>query len=244
MTVACVVSRSEGDLIDWERLEDAILSAGMRPRGAFECLPEDGVPVCKDGSTTRTLVLVGGVGGSLWPAFSISAELLDGEAHALDRWSRRVIGDLASALGATALYPFEGPPYLPFQRWAQRAEPLWPSPMGALIHPRYGLWHAYRGALAFPVFPTGLPRREDLTNPCESCEAKPCMSTCPVGALGRDGYDVAACVGHISLPGGADCMSLSCRARRACPVGREYVYDTDQSRFHMNAFLKGARGRK
>jgi ferredoxin len=243
MTGMSAPSGSEVEIIDWVDLEHAILAAGMRPRGAFECVPEDGVPVCQDGSAARAVVLLGGVGGSLWPVFSNSAEFLDGEAHGLDRWSRRVIGELASALGATALYPFEGPPYLPFQRWARRAEPLWPSPMGALIHPRYGLWHAYRGALAFPELPAGLPPREALANPCESCEAKPCMTTCPVGAIGSEGYDVSRCVRHISLPDGTDCMSQSCRARRACPVGREYLYETAQSRFHMEAFLKGAWGR-
>ena len=30
-----------------------------------------------------------------------------------------------------------------------RAEAVAPSPLGILIHPDYGLWHAYRGALAF-----------------------------------------------------------------------------------------------
>src|SRR4030095_137820 len=34
-------------------------------------------------------------------------------------------------------------------RWAMRAEAVAPSPLGILIHPDYGLWHAYRGALAF-----------------------------------------------------------------------------------------------
>ncbi len=32
-------------------------------------------------------------------------------------------------------------------------------------------------------------------------------------------------------------MDLGCRARRACPVGREYFYDPEQAAFHMRAFL-------
>ena len=55
-------------------------------------------------------------------------------------------------------------------RWAQRAEPLHPSPLGVLIHPVHGLWHAYRGALAFAE-PIELPPRADLPSPCASCRS-------------------------------------------------------------------------
>src|SRR5262249_42217658 len=78
-----------------------------------------------------------------------SAERAAGGADPLDRWSRRVVGGLAAELGAAALYPFGGPPWLPFQRWAKKAEPLHSSPLSVLIHPDWGLWHSYRGALVF-----------------------------------------------------------------------------------------------
>ena len=95
----------------------------------------------------RTIVLAGMAGRDGWPAFAASAEARDGADHPLDRWSRRVIDALARDLGAVALYPFGGPPHWPFQQWARRAEPVHPSPIGILIHPAYGLWHSYRGAL-------------------------------------------------------------------------------------------------
>ena len=60
-----------------------------------------------------------------------------------------MVGELGQRFGATPLFPFDGPPWLPFQRWAARAEPLHASPIGPYIHPRHGLWHAWRGALAF-----------------------------------------------------------------------------------------------
>ena len=47
-----------------------------------------------------------------------------------------MIEALARELGGKALFPFGGPPFLPFQRWAQRAEPVHSSPIGLLIHPR------------------------------------------------------------------------------------------------------------
>ena len=111
-----------------------------------------------------------------------------------------------------------------------------------LIHPVYGLWHAYRGALAFgervPV-----PAAETGTYPCDACPDKPCLTTCPVAAFGPQGYRVAACARHIETPEGADCMTLACRARRACPVGRAFVYDPPQAAFHMAAF-RAARQRR
>ena len=98
-------------------------------------------------SGIRTIVLAGMAGRDGWSAFAASPEARDGMDHPLDRWSRRVIEALARELGATALFPFGGPPFWPFQQWARRAEPVHPSPIGLLIHPRYGLWHCYRGAL-------------------------------------------------------------------------------------------------
>lgn len=221
-------------------IEAAARAVGLAPRGAFNCHAEDGVPAQPDGRQSRTLILIGNLGGSLWSSFQGAAESGDGHPHPLDRWSERVIGALAAAAGGLALFPSGGPPYLPFQRWAQRAEPVTPSPLGMLIHPDYGLWHAYRGALALAeALP--VPPRQARPSPCESCADKPCLSNCPVAAFTADGYDVTACAGHVAAPAGADCLDLGCRARRACPVGREYHYPAPQARLHMAAFLAARR---
>ena len=42
------------------------------------------------------------------------------------------------------------PPW-PFLTWARRGGAGHVSPLGLNIHPTYGLWHAYRAALLFPV---------------------------------------------------------------------------------------------
>ena len=130
-------------------VEVGIVFAGIRriglvPRGAF--LLEEGERT-GELADLRTIVLAGMVGREGWSAFAASPEASDSHADPLDRWSRRVIAALAGELGARALFPFGGPPFLPFQQWAQRAEAVHPSPIGILIHPRYGLWHSYRGAL-------------------------------------------------------------------------------------------------
>ncbi|HTO84225.1 MAG TPA: hypothetical protein VMQ73_18510 [Methylomirabilota bacterium] len=221
-------------------IEHRVAAAGLAIRGGFHPEAADAVPAGPDGRPTSTVVLIGNVDGSMWDAFAAAPELHDGAPNALDRWTRRVVDGIAGAVGATALYPFRGPPYLPFQRWAMRAEPVAPSPLGILIHPDYGLWHAYRGALAFAQ-PLDLPPRDARPSPCDSCRDKPCLTACPVGAFGDRGYDVPACIGHIAGPAGAACMAGSCLARRACPVGRAFTYGPPQSAYHMQAFLRSNR---
>ena len=213
-----------------------VAAAGLLLRGGFHPAPGDGVPPLPGGGDAGTVLLVGNAGPAMWAAFERDA-VSRIPADPLNRWVREVLGGLAEGLGATALYPFVGPPYLPFQRWAQRVEPVHPSPIGILIHPDYGLWHAYRGALALAHTMT-LPPAERRPSPCESCQAKPCLTTCPVDALSVGRYDVPACLDHVTVAAGMACRDGGCRARRACPVGRDYAYGPEQAGFHMAAFIR------
>ncbi len=190
--------------------------------------PEDGVPGQDEGRASA-VVMVGNAGPELWRRFAAHAE---NGANALNDWSRNIIAPIAERHAACAVYPFDKPP-LPFLRWAMKAEPVAPSPLGMLIHPEYGLWHAYRAALIFDR-PIALPAREERARPCDSCPDKPCLATCPVGAFTEAGYDVPACAGHLSSAAGVACMDAGCLARAACPVGRPYA--REQARFHMRAF--------
>ncbi len=212
----------------------AIERAGLAARGVF-CLADDEQAGAL--AQARTIVLIGIAGRFGWDAFAASEEVFDGTTHPLDRWSRRIIDGLAGELGAVALYPFSGPPFLPFQQWARRCDPVHPSPLGLLIHPRYGLWHSYRGALAFPEA-LAVPALEAAASPCDSCAEKPCLGACPVGAFSAVGYDVPACVAHLRTPEGAECMGAGCRARRACLVAAEHAHGPDQAAFAMRAFLR------
>lgn len=223
--------------ISYETITAALEAHGLRPRGAFHPEPSDAVPALSNGQAVATLVLAGNAGPDLWPLFNKSPEYADGAADPLNRWSTRVLSALAEELGAEALFPFTGPPYRPFIAWAKRAEAVTESPLGMLIHPDYGLWHAYRGALAFAE-PLDLPAKDARPSPCLTCQDKPCLSACPIDAFSGTAYDVAACVEHISTAAGLDCLDSACRARRACPIGREYLYDAAQARFHMDAFLR------
>ncbi len=210
-------------------------------RGAFHLVPADLVPSFPDGAAVATLVLLGWTGGRQWPAFAASPEASDAEPHPLDRWARRLIDAAATSLNALALYPFDGPPHHDFQRWALRAEPVARSPIGLLIHPEWGLWHAYRGALGFREN-LALTEVKNGPSPCEVCEDRPCLSSCPVSAFSpTEGYNLVACGQHVGSTEGRQCVTSGCAARRACPIRPEQSYTLAQSTFHMAAFARGRR---
>jgi len=214
-------------------IEEAMAAVGLTARGAFHPGPKDGVPALATGAPVTTLVLAGNVGPDMWAAFSRDR---NPKHDRLDDWSEAVLNKLAGEFDAAAFFPFQKP-YLPFQRWARNAEPCHVSPLGILIHPDYGLWHGYRGALGFAEF-LELPPPDERPSPCDICPDKPCLDTCPVGAFSDEGYDMPACVGHLQAKAGRDCMQTGCRARRACPVGRRYIYRPEQANFHMTWFLR------
>jgi hypothetical protein len=105
-----------------------------------------------------------------------------------------------------------------------------------LIHPEWGLWHSYRGALGLRER-FDLPHRESVASPCESCRERPCLSACPVSAFapGRPD-DYVACRQYLEA-GEADCLTQACGARRACPIAPEMRYSEQQASFHIGAFL-------
>nr|WP_229583293.1 ferredoxin [Paracoccus sp. S-4012] len=162
-----------------------------------------------------------------------SPEWQDGEPNPVDRWSARVIGALAAGWDGRAVLPSDGPPYPPFQAWAVASGRAWVSPVGMLVHAWMGLWASFRGAVLLDAPCPAPPARPA---PCETCPDRPCLSACPVGALGPAGYDLAACHGQLDRPGGADCMTAGCLARRACPAGQGYGRLPGQSAYHMRQF--------
>lgn len=222
-------------------LESTLAPKGLALRGGFKAQPGDALPELPSGDPAATVLMVGNSGPGMWRAFSTSTEARDGLEHPLNRWTRRQVDAIAATVGGLALYPFDATPVWPFQRWAARAEPVHSSPLGLLIHPQYGLWHAYRAALVLGL-DMPLPALAVAASPCLGCADQPCLSTCPVGAFSASGYNVAACAAHLDKPAGADCLQGGCLARRACPVGLPYQQMAEQNGFHMRAFFKAVRG--
>lgn len=199
-------------------------AVGLAPLGALH--PADGtVP------GVATVVLLGPDEPRFWDIVRASPEYRDGAADPIDRWSLRVIGGLAAALGAVAFYPFGGPPWQPFTGWARASGAAWASPVGLLVNAERGLFVSFRGALGFGE---RLALPAPAAFPCAAC-ARPCLTACPVGALGAHGYDVGACHRYLDTAEGADCLARGCAVRRACPVGRGMRPEA-QSAFFMTAF--------
>ncbi len=195
--------------------------------GGFAAEPDDGLP-----PGTRTVLLLGPEEPGFWTHVSAQPEYHDGAPDPMDRWSRRVISVLAADVGAEPLFPFGGPPFLPFYSWALRSGRAFASPVQLLVHDRAGLFLSYRGALALKA-ELALPPPQPP--PCTGCAA-PCLSACPAGALGVGGYDLAACHAWLDTSPGAGCLAAGCAVRRACPLSQSYGRLPAQSAFHMKQF--------
>lgn len=220
------------DLI--ERARAALAPSGLILRGGLNFAPGEERPVGPGGAPARAVVLVGNAGAGYWRHFSCwRAGQAASVANPLDTWSRMVIARAAAVASARVAMPNDLP-YLPFQQWAMRAEGLRPSPLGLLIHPRFGLWHAFRGALLLdveiPVEAVG-----EVNHPCDLCAGKPCLNTCPVSAYSVDGFAYQACLAHVRGGEGAACRT-GCLARNACPHGAEWRYPAAVQAFHQRAF--------
>ncbi|MEL7166031.1 MAG: ferredoxin [Pseudomonadota bacterium] len=194
--------------------------------------------VAKDEATPQTLYLLG-TGPTFWPVFTGSPEYRDGKPDPLDRWSMRVLPEIAAHLPATVVdivYPFGGPPYAPFLRWATETGEAHQSPVGMLVHEDAGLMISYRGGIVVDGVHDTL--RGPARAPCEtSCPNQPCTTACPVDALSAaDGYNVDACHAYLDTAAGQDCLQNGCKARRACPISQRFGRDTAQSAFHMKSF--------
>ena len=93
---------------------------------------------------------------------------------------------------------------------------------------------SYRGALAFDerlILP-----EQVFEKPCNTCDTKPCLNTCPVDALKPDGYDVPKCHSFMASDAGTDCLTGGCLVRRSCPASIGANRLAEQSAFHMRAF--------
>lgn len=216
-------------------LSDALAGYGLLLRGGFNFGASEHDAPLIGGRPAKAVLLVGQAGISAWPHFQAWRKRQPADlANPLDTWSRVVTAAIAAAFGARVVSPSDKP-YLPFQQWAMRAEGLRPSPLGILMHPTYGLWHAYRAALLFDrALP--LPSPTTAVHLCDSCAGKPCLDACPVGAYSLDGFEHGACRSFLQSKAPSSCMTAGCLARRACPHGAAFRYGDGQHSFHMRSF--------
>ena len=213
-------------MMEFAPLQDALADYGLRVSGGLRIEQSDGLP------DWGSLLLISPVDATFWTVFTQSAEAKDGRPDAVDRWSVRVLTELAGLIDGRAVFPFSGPPHWPFYEWALRSGAAVSSPINLLCDQDQGLFISYRGAIAVKgdaALPVSTP------SPCTGCAA-PCQSACPVDAFAAGRYDVARCQTFLGTAAGAECLEVGCRARRACPVGAG-LRPAEMSAYFMEAFV-------
>jgi ferredoxin len=169
-----------------DAIADAVAEFGLSVRGAVSLFEGEW-------ENARSVVLVGNDGASYWTHFERWRQMQPANiASPLDTWSRTMIAGVAKRFGGRVQMPNDKP-YAPFQRWAMRAQTLRPSPVGLLIHPEYGLWHAFRGAIVFDDN-ISIQVAETVIHACDACHGKPCVKACPVHAFDGEEFDYQACL--------------------------------------------------
>ena len=118
-----------------KELNERLDKTGLFVRGGFYPSVADEVPRLPNGKKAETVILIGNAGVELWRSFQEQDVL--SRKQPLDTWLRSVIEGLSECVGAHMLLPNEGPPFIPIQKWAMRAEPVYRSPIGILIPVSY-----------------------------------------------------------------------------------------------------------
>jgi epoxyqueuosine reductase len=181
-----------------------------------------------------SLVLIGSAGTTLWQ--SMTAARAFRPLDPVDEYCEEALfdfcDDMGDDVGTRILWPDPvGDAPIAVTRLGELAGWSHRSPMGLGIHPRFGLWFAYRGVVLLDADIEEL-REPASASPCDSCADKPCIPACPPGAVGGPrGLELAPCLGERSRAG-ADCETR-CLARAACPIGAEHRYSPEQMAHHQ-----------
>jgi ferredoxin len=215
--------------MDYVAIDELLKTQNLTILGGFYPTANDGTP-----PNCKTLILLGPREPNFWKAFKNSPEYQKDQTNPLDKWSRRVIINIASSLNAIPLFPFGKAPYLPFYKWAIKTHRSHESPIKLLVHDKAGLFVSFRGALSFDK-KIKLPKPPP--NPCKKCSA-PCLNACPVSAFASNNYHSELCKTHILGKDSKNCVTSGCAARRICPISKSFPRLSEQSAFHMSAFLK------
>ncbi|MDO8431803.1 MAG: hypothetical protein Q7S58_05265 [Candidatus Binatus sp.] len=197
----------------------------------------------------RSIAIVGNGGGALWRAFQRHLERHPGwfqRENPLDDFTREVIErDVATALrGAglrcTIIYPFmSSGPTLNFIELAKIAGIAGPSILGVAVHPVYGPWIAFRGAILLNEV-IDSPGEAAGFDPCPRCTVRSCIPACPVGAISvAAGWDIPECLTH-RVEVEPDCAPR-CHARAGCVLGPEHRYPDDELAYHQMRSLRAMR---
>ena len=167
-----------------------------------------------------------GCGGPAFGEAFLRAPEARAEAHPLDRFTARVVGETARAhaprWGPTrGLFYWErrGDAFADLVALGQACGLGEPGRLGLLLHPVYGPWLSLRAILLTAARLEPTPPLAGF-EPCRGCPA-PCARACPGAAVGPRAFDAAACAATTRAH--APCR-VACAARRACVLGPAHAY--------------------
>ncbi len=214
---------------EWEARRRALAAVGLDTGGGADGAAWQHVlPGC------RSVVVVASSGRALWNAFVADLrahpEHLTGEAHPLDAFVVRSLARLDPEPDPERRWvrcAAEPEMFVDFRPLAADAGLGWTSRVGLLLHPEAGLWISLRAA-CFTIEALPVSRALVGEGPCGDCPA-PCEPACPGGAVGDDGWSVAACARFHQESRG--CHGR-CDARLACPVGAGHAHGLLQHHYH------------
>ena len=186
----------------------------------------------------QRLVLLGHGGQRLWQALNeFGWQTADPIDHFSIHLVQTFLRDYLDAPPHLLLYPLTEYT-IPLQRLGELAGWCHSSPLGLGISPNFGLWFAYRAAF---LVAADLPVTAVVPSqsPCDSCAGKPCITTCPSGAVQLAGFDLFKC-SQYRLQENSPCYDR-CLARLACPVAPEHCYELEQVQYHYGRSLQTIR---
>jgi hypothetical protein len=179
-------------------------------------------------------VLLGNGGRAFWEALQLYGMQTE---HPVDYFSeqigRQFIKNYLPA--AEHLWLFPSDLLVPLQQLGHLAGWAHPSPLGLGISGQFGLWFAYRVAF-LTTADLPLSNYDPTPSPCDSCIAKPCITTCPATAVHKDqSFNVPACA-NFRLQTDSPCADR-CLSRLACPVAPQHRYSPQQIQYHYGRSL-------
>jgi len=183
----------------------------------------------------QSVVIFGSSGSQLWDNFyqycKQHPKFLSQNEHPFDRYVQLKLNetivnskneDLWIRCSATDSRTVD------FRKIALDAGMGWRSPTGILLSPEHGLWMGLRLACfskekLSPTQLTGEPI-------CHSCD-KPCISSCPAGAITEAGWNYQKCSDYHRQSN--ECHQ-GCIARVVCPIGKEHQSPPLARFYHHN----------
>jgi hypothetical protein len=208
----------------------ALDRAGLNLQAVFDldALPGEVVaPLRRDfdpDRRSRQLILIGHAGRAMWAAVEAAGIA---SADPIDDFSVRTAEAWFAAQFAghwhAIVYP--GEVAVGLQTLGRLAGWHHPTPFMVGIQQEWGTWFAYRVAMLSDTRLAPTPPRR-AASPCERCADRPCVSSCPAGAMADGGFALDKCVRYRREPA-SRCRS-TCIARVSCPVGSAHRYSEAQ----------------